>query len=71
MVSFSNERLHICQGVCEKCLEKIENHLGSNFSDSDIKCEECERFPMNFVSSLTKLKNYMVSFKVIVIIYHL
>ena len=47
MVSFSNERLHICQGVCEKCLEKIENHLGSNFSDGDIKCEECQRFFSN------------------------
>ena len=47
MVSFSNERLHICQGVCEKCLEKIENHLGSNFSYGDFKCEKCEKFFLN------------------------
>ena len=68
IVSFSSERLHICQGVCEKCLEKVENHLDSNFSDNDIQCEDCERcFHLNFVLSLIRLKSYMASFKVIVI----
>ena len=60
MVSFSNERLHvyICQGFCEKCLEKVENHLDLNFSDdSDIVCEDCERcFPNEFCFESHKMK---------------
>ena len=64
MVFFSNERLHICQGICEKCLEKIENHLGSNFSDGDIKCKECDRaFPNEFCFESHKAKKLYGEFQ--------
>ena len=57
MVSFSNKRLHICQGFCEKCLEKLENYLDDSNYVSDIMCEDCERcFPNEFCSESHKVK---------------
>ena len=38
-------------------MEKIENHLGSNFSDGNIKCEEYEKFfPNEFCFKSHKAK---------------
>ena len=57
MVSFSDERLHICQGFCEKCLEKVENHLDDSNDVLDIMCEDCERcFPNEFCFESHKVK---------------
>ena len=65
MVSFSNERLHICQGFCEKCLEKVENHLDDSNDILDIMCEDCERcFPNEFCFESHKVKKlFLVTLK--------
>ena len=55
--SFSDERLHICRGFCEKCLEKVENHLDDSNDVLDIMCEDCERcFPNEFCFVSHKVK---------------
>ena len=41
MVSYSLEILHVCQGRCEKCLGKIEDHL-INGENDEIFCDKCE-----------------------------
>ena len=47
MVSFSNQSLHICQGFCDKCLEKVEDHLCCEFYETELRCSMHERYFMN------------------------
>ena len=47
IVSYSLEILHVCQGRCEKCLGKIEDHLTTNIESDEILCDKCERFFTN------------------------
>ena len=43
---------------------KIKNHLGSNFTDDNIKCEECERFfPNEFCFESHKVKKLYGEFQ--------
>ena len=37
MVSFSNESLHICQRMCDKCLEKVEDHLDCEYYEYELR----------------------------------
>ena len=46
MVSYSLEILHVCQGRCERCLGRVEDHLVNGESD-EIFCNKCERYFMN------------------------
>ena len=50
MVSFLNESLHICQGMCDKCdkcLEKVEDHLDCEYYEYELRGCICERYFTN------------------------
>ena len=52
MVSFSNESLHICQGMYDKCSEKVEDHLDCEYYECEyyeceLHCCICERYFTN------------------------
>ena len=46
MVSYSLEILHVCQGRCERCLGRVEDHLVNGENDETF-CHKCERCFMN------------------------
>ena len=44
MISFLNESLHVCQGMCDKCLEKVKDHLDCEYYEHELCCCICERY---------------------------
>ena len=44
MVSYSSEILHVCQGYCDKCLAKIDDHVFDGHNENETVCSQCERF---------------------------
>ena len=47
MVSFSNQSLHICQGFCDKCLQRVDDHLCCGFYETKLCCPICKRYFTN------------------------
>ena len=45
MVSYSNDRLHVCEGRCIRCLSTMDEHLNDDNSDErdQITCGDCGR----------------------------
>ena len=67
MVSFSNQSLHICQGFCDKCLERVGDHLCCEFYERELHCLICERYFTNeFCFESHKMESYLVNLRVIV-----
>ena len=44
MVSYSSEIFHVCQGYCDKCLAKIDDHVFDGHNENEIVCSQCVRF---------------------------
>ena len=67
MVSFSNESLHVCQGMCDKCLEKVEDHLDCKYYEYELCCCICKRYFTNeFCFESHKMNKLTVNSEVIV-----
>ena len=47
MVSFSNQSLPVCQGFCDKCLERVYDQLCCEFYETELRCPICERYFTN------------------------